>query len=66
MKCSIAMSTYNGSAYIRKQLDSILAQTRQIDEIVISDDASSDATLDIIAAYRDANPQISWKVMPSS
>jgi len=65
MKCSVAMSTYNGSRYLEEQLDSILAQTRLVDEIVISDDASTDATIEIIERYRAANPQISWKVMNS-
>lgn len=65
MKCSVAMSTYNGAAYLAEQLDSILAQTRPVDEIVISDDASSDQTLEILRCYAKENPQIVWKVMPS-
>ncbi len=65
MKCSVALSTYNGSAFLRKQLDSIVFQSRQADEIVISDDASSDDTLEIIQLYRAAHPHIEWKLFSS-
>lgn len=45
---SVAMATYNGEAFIREQLDSICAQTRLPSEIVVSDDGSSDRTLEIV------------------
>lgn len=45
---SIAMTTYNGAKYIEEQLLSILNQTMFVDEIVICDDNSTDATSDII------------------
>lgn len=48
MKISIAMTTYNGEAYIEKQLMSLLNQTRKADEIIICDDCSSDDTVSII------------------
>ena len=48
MKISIAMTTYNGEAYIEKQIRSLLHQTRIPDEIIICDDGSSDATIDIL------------------
>lgn len=47
MKVSVAMCTYNGEKYIRKQLESIIRQSRRVDEIIISDDGSKDATLAI-------------------
>lgn len=47
---SVALCTHNGADYIREQLESILAQTEAVDEIVISDDASTDETLAIIDA----------------
>jgi glycosyltransferase involved in cell wall biosynthesis len=47
-RISVALCTHNGSAYIEEQLASILSQTVPPDEIVISDDASTDATLEII------------------
>ena len=45
---SIALASYNGERYISEQLDSIAKQTRLPDELVISDDASIDATPAII------------------
>ena len=50
-KFSIAMCTYNGSRFLREQLESIAAQTRPPDELVICDDASSDSTVEIIKAF---------------
>lgn len=47
LKISVAMCTYNGEAFVEQQLESILRQTRVPDELVISDDGSSDRTLEI-------------------
>lgn len=44
MRISIAMATYNGAKFLQEQLDSFLCQTRQPDELVISDDCSTDKT----------------------
>ncbi len=46
---SVCIATYNGSRVIREQLESIIPQLGASDEIVISDDASTDNTLSIIA-----------------
>ncbi|MDX4036584.1 glycosyltransferase family 2 protein, partial [Aliarcobacter skirrowii] len=48
---SIAMCTYNGSRFIKEQLDSILNQTYKNIELVIVDDGSKDNTIDIINQY---------------
>lgn len=48
---SVAMATYNGEQYIKEQLDSILKNP--VDEVVISDDGSTDKTRDIIKSYKD-------------
>lgn len=45
MNVSVVLCTYEGAAYIGEQLQSILQQTRPPDEIVLSDDASGDATI---------------------
>ncbi|WP_297567549.1 glycosyltransferase family 2 protein [uncultured Faecalibaculum sp.] len=55
---SVAMAVYNGEKYLKDQLDSILNQTTPVDEIVIVDDKSTDATTDIIREYQLKNPQI--------
>lgn len=53
-RISVAMATYNGAAFLREQLDSIAAQSRAPDEIVITDDGSSDRTGETIAAFASA------------
>ena len=50
-RISIAMATYNGAKYLREQLDSIAAQTLLPYELVICDDGSTDATLDIAEQF---------------
>lgn len=51
---SVCMATYNGSRYLREQLDSILSQIAIDDEVVISDDGSTDDTCSIIGSYSDS------------
>ncbi|WP_353168979.1 glycosyltransferase family 2 protein [Flavobacterium sp.] len=58
MKVSVALCTYNGEKYIVEQLDSILNQTKPVDEIVICDDISTDGTHDIIYQYCSKFPNI--------
>jgi len=50
------MATYNGAKYLQAQLDSLLAQTRLPDELIITDDGSTDATLDIIKRFAETAP----------
>ena len=47
-RIGVALATYNGERFLRTQLESILAQTRLPDEIVVSDDQSSDNSLAIV------------------
>ena len=62
MKISIAMATYNGGKYLREQLDSFLAQTRLPDELVITDDCSTDDTLAIIETFAATAPfEVRWE-----
>ena len=56
MDLSVAMCTYNGSAYLPAQLDSILQQTRPPDELVICDDRSTDGTHSILDDYQRSFP----------
>jgi glycosyltransferase involved in cell wall biosynthesis len=59
MKISVALCTYNGSSYIKKQIDSILCQKEhKIDEIVICDDNSTDETLEILNNYKLIHPTV--------
>jgi glycosyltransferase involved in cell wall biosynthesis len=52
-KISVCMATYNGSRFIRKQIDSILSQLSDNDELIISDDDSTDDTQQIIHSIGD-------------
>lgn len=45
------MCTYQGSRHIRAQMESILAQTRLPNEVVVCDDGSSDGTVEILRSY---------------
>jgi len=47
------MATHNGAQYLREQINSILPQLGAKDEIVISDDGSTDDTLSIIRSFND-------------
>lgn len=51
LRLSIVMCTYNGAAYLQPQLDSLLAQKRLPDDIVLSDDASTDPTMSVLEAF---------------
>jgi glycosyltransferase involved in cell wall biosynthesis len=53
IKISVAMATFNGEKYIKEQIDSILNQTLKINELIISDDGSTDNTINIIRNYND-------------
>lgn len=53
---SVALCTYNGERYIREQLQSIFNQSMPVDEVVIGDDGSSDATMAIIDGFKERYP----------
>jgi glycosyltransferase involved in cell wall biosynthesis len=48
---SIVMAVYNGSRYIREQLESLVHQTYPIFELIIQDDNSTDDTFSILEEY---------------
>ncbi len=50
---SVCIATYNGEKFILAQLRSILKQLSRNDEIVISDDSSTDSTISIIKNIAD-------------
>lgn len=55
---SIVVCTYNGGRFLRAQLDSLLAQTYPVAEIIIQDDGSTDDTMSILADYAARHPYI--------
>jgi glycosyltransferase involved in cell wall biosynthesis len=56
MKTSIAMATYNGAKYLQSQLDSFAKQSCVPDELVVCDDCSSDATVEILNQFSRVAP----------
>jgi glycosyltransferase involved in cell wall biosynthesis len=56
LRVSIALTTYQGERFLSQQLESFLGQTRLPDELCISDDGSTDRTLEIINAFASTAP----------
>lgn len=52
-KISVCIPSYNGGLYIEEQVHSILEQLSEFDEIIISDDSSTDDTISILEAIGD-------------
>lgn len=50
---SVCIATCNGERYISKQLESILNQSTPVHEVIISDDSSTDNTIEIIKSIND-------------
>ena len=65
MNISVAMATYNGQKFIFKQLESIRLQQRPVDEVIISDDNSTDNTVEIIKKYIEKY-NLNWKLVFNS
>lgn len=53
---SVALCTYNGGRYIQELFDSLRAQERLPDEVVICDDGSADDTLEIVERFAASAP----------
>jgi glycosyltransferase involved in cell wall biosynthesis len=62
MTVGIVLSAFRGCAYLRTQLDSLRAQTRPADLVVIADDDSGDGTADFLESYiREYELGDKWK-----
>jgi glycosyltransferase involved in cell wall biosynthesis len=53
---SIVMATYNGARYIEKQIETLILQTRKPAELIVSDDGSTDNTIEIVERLRPDMP----------
>jgi glycosyltransferase involved in cell wall biosynthesis len=58
IRISIAMTTYNGERFIREQLDSLARQSYLPCELIVSDDGSTDRTLEIVEDFAKTAPFI--------
>jgi len=63
-KVSVLIKCYNHGRYIRQTIESILSQTYQDFEILITDDGSTDDTVEILSRFDD--PRISIEFLPNN
>lgn len=55
---SVAMATFNGEKYIKRQVESVLENLSSEDELIVSDDGSTDKTIQILESFRDQRIKI--------
>ena len=55
---SVVMCTWNGARYLSEQMDSILAQSYPVEEIVIQDDGTTDGTWELLETYARKSPLV--------
>lgn len=63
-KISIGVPVYNGAELLRDALDSILGQDFTDFEVIISDNASTDATAEIAREFAAADPRVRYIRQP--
>ncbi len=61
---SVCMATKNGGRYLKEQMDSILAQLSEKDEVIVSDDKSTDDTVTILNSYNDSRIKVLQNELP--
>lgn len=66
MKIGVVIATYNGEKYISEQINSIIAQTRKPNYIVVSDAGSTDATVGICKNMLSQDSTIEYTVLESN
>jgi glycosyltransferase involved in cell wall biosynthesis len=59
-KVSVVIKAFNHEDYVAKAIESVLNQTFQDFEIVVTDDGSTDTTADIIGSFKD--PRINLEI----
>ena len=59
-RISIAMPVYNGAATVGQAIESLLAQTQADFELIVSDNASTDGTGDVVQAYARQDGRIRY------
>lgn len=58
VRISVVLASYNGAAFIEAQLGSWLGLLGDTDEIIVSDDGSTDTTRDVVAALQARDPRV--------
>lgn len=54
MSISVCIASFNGERYLKEQISSVLPQLREEDEIIVSDDGSTDETFAILESFHDS------------
>lgn len=65
-RVSIGLPVYNAEAFIAEAIESLLAQTYPNIEVIISDNASSDATAEICRHYASMDPRVVFHQNPTN
>lgn len=65
-RVSVGLPVYNGARYLAATLESILAQDFRDFELIISDNASTDATERICETYARRDPRIAYSRLPEN
>ena len=55
---SVCIASYNGEKYIGKQIESIVEQLGGNDELIVSDEGSTDATREVVASFADSRIEL--------
>lgn len=64
---SVVCPTYNSVEFVARTLDTVMAQTRRPDELIISDDGSSDDSVEVVETYLQKHATgISWRVLKNA
>jgi glycosyltransferase involved in cell wall biosynthesis len=63
-RLSVGLPVYNGEKYLAESLDSLLGQTYEDFELIISDNASTDSTPEICRRYGKQDSRIRYLVQP--
>tara|TARA_B100000780_G_C21117663_1_gene452365 strand:+ start:327 stop:1109 length:783 start_codon:yes stop_codon:yes gene_type:complete len=64
MTISVVCPTYNSASYIEDTLESVLSQDLSPNELIISDDGSSDNTIDVVEHYlKSHNKKLNYKIV---
>ena len=50
---SVCIATFNGEKFLKQQIESILPQLGANDEVIVSDDSSTDGTVQILKNFND-------------
>ena len=58
MMISVCIATLNGGRFVREQVKSVLPQLSEDDEVVVSDDGSTDDTVEILKSINDKRMKI--------